>query len=280
MKEETAIRERIYGLIDRMSKRIGIQVPKGNYPSVKLEEGAFEYRRNLNEFALDPKYIHEGEPLGEEIAHFIRDYTKTFAVKKPLSRLRYYLRHPFGNELDRIPSREEGKDIHSDEFFGYLGRRILKEIANEKDNLRFGSKLSSPKEQTRADYLHHARPYKFARQTNLSQISDFNTLFSLPDRVVRSRFFRSDPQYDLSKPVKEAKITKRNPQTKRPKEKLESLVRVIAPIFLLLAIILVSQKTITGNAINNLNFTGTVPIVVILIIALVFVVAAGIKRKR
>ena len=278
MKEETAVRERIYGLIDRMSKRIGIEIPRKDYPSVRLEEGAFEYIRNLNEFAIDPKYIHEGEPLGEELAHFIRDYTKTFEEKKPLSKLRYYLRHPFGNELDRIPSREEGKDIHSDEFFGHLGRRILKEMATEKDNLRFGSKLSPPKEQTRADYLHHARPYKFARQLDLNQISDYSTLFTLPDRVVRSRFFRSDPQYDLSKPIEEAKITRRTPQAERPR--LEGLVRIIAPIFLLVAIILVSQKTITGNAINNLNFTGTVPVVVILIIALVFVVAAGIKRKR
>ena len=66
----------------------------------------------------------------------------------------------------------------------------------------------------------------------------------------------------------------------KPKPKLESILKIIAPIFLLVSIILVSQKTITGNAINNLNFTKTFPIVIILILALVFSVLAGIKRKR
>ena len=74
------------------------------------------------------------------------------------------------------------------------------------------------------------------------------------------------------------KMARRNTETSQPR--LETIVRVIAPIFLILSIFLISKKTITGNAINNLNFSGTVPIVVILIIALIFVIAAGIKGKR
>jgi len=73
-------------------------------------------------------------------------------------------------------------------------------------------------------------------------------------------------------------MAKRNSQSSQPK--LESIVRIIAPIFLIISIFLISQKTITGNAINNLNFSGTIPILVILIIALIFVIVAGIKRKR
>jgi hypothetical protein len=278
MKEETAIRQRIYGLIDRMSKRVGIEIPRENYPAIITEKDALEYRNSLNELAIDPRYLNSGESLGEEIAHFIRNYTKTIAGKKPLSRLSYYLRHPRGNELDRVPSQEQKQDVHADEFFGYLGRKILQEIATEEDNLKFGVRTKAPREQTRKDRLEHERPYKFASQLDLSKISDYNSLFTLPDKEVRSRFFRSDPQYNLSKPLEEAKITRRNTQTTQPR--LEAIVRVIAPIFLILSIFLTSRKMITGSVIGYSGFINTIPLITILLISLIFFIIIGIKKKR
>jgi uncharacterized Tic20 family protein len=82
----------------------------------------------------------------------------------------------------------------------------------------------------------------------------------------------------MKKKQQEPRTPRRSSQSE--KYRPDSIVKIIAPIFLLLAIILISKKNITGNAVNNLNFTGTIPIVVILIISLVFVIAAGIKRKR
>jgi hypothetical protein len=281
MKEETAVKERIYGLIDRMSKRIGLNISRREYPSIRIsQDERSNYEETGGTITLNSKDLNSGTMIGEEIGHYLRVKTRKLTFKEPPSKLKYYLRHPFGNELDRVPSNPEYDHIHTSEFFGYIGRRILQEVATKQDSLNFVQSKRDPKEFPRESRLTHQRPYTFAASVDLSQVQDYKAFFSLPDRVVRSRFFRSDPQYDLSKPIQEAKITKRNQQTKRPREKLEALVKIIAPIFLLIAIILLSQKTITGNAINNLNFTGTVPIVVILIIALVFVVAAGIKRKR
>ena len=283
MKQEEAIKERIYGLIDRMSKRIGVNIPRKNYPAIRIEDVSRpNYESIYNDLTLNHELLNSGTFIGEEIGHFLRVKIKELGLKEPLSKLKYYLKHPFGNELDRVPSTYEKEDIHSNEFFGYLGRRLLHEIATEKDNLKFEKSTKSPNEVPRRSRLEHLRPYRFADQIDLTKISDYRTLFSLPDKEVRSRFFRNDPQYDLTKPIKEAKITKRNSQNlpKTYQSNLEIIVKLISPIFLVASIFLISKKTMTGNAIRLPGYQNTIPIVVILLISLVFLIAIEIKRKK
>ena len=74
-----------------------------------------------------------------------------------------------------------------------------------------------------------------------------------------------------------AKKTKK----KGSKKKFETIVKFISPIFLIVAIILISNKTITGNAINGSSgFVNTIPIITILLISLLFFIVIEIKRRR
>lgn len=279
MKEEDAIRERIYGLIDRMSRRVGIEIPREEYPAIRIEDvPRSNYEAVYNEFTLRYDQLNSGTSIGEELGHFLRIKLKK-SGSKPTSKLRYYLKHPFGNELDRVPSTDEKEDIHSNEFFGYLGRRILQEVATEKDGLKFDKSTKSPKEVDRQSRLEHLRPYRFAAAVDLTKISDYRTLFTLPDKEVRSRFFRSNPQYDLDKPIEEARITRRNTEH-ASQPKLETILKIISPIFLIISIILISNKMITGNVIGYQGYINTIPIITILLISLIFFIIIGIKRER
>ena len=62
--------------------------------------------------------------------------------------------------------------------------------------------------------------------------------------------------------------------------KLETIVKLIAPIFLILSIFLISQKTITGNAIGNNSYVNTIPVITILLISLIFFIVIERKRKK
>jgi hypothetical protein len=61
---------------------------------------------------------------------------------------------------------------------------------------------------------------------------------------------------------------------------LETIVKLIAPIFLIFSIFLVSRKMITGNVIGYTGYINTIPVITILLIALIFFIAIEVKRKR
>lgn len=67
---------------------------------------------------------------------------------------------------------------------------------------------------------------------------------------------------------------------KNSHKRLESIVKIIAPLFLILSIFLLSQKTITGNVIKGSGFINTTPIITILVISLIFFIIIGLKKKR
>jgi hypothetical protein len=50
-------------------------------------------------------------------------------------------------------------------------------------------------EDTREDILVHSRGYNFASKVDMSRIHDWKKLFSMPNKEVRRRFFRPDPDY-------------------------------------------------------------------------------------
>jgi hypothetical protein len=169
------------------------------------------------------KILSDGNAVGEEFGHS--------------------LRHKY---LDK---QQPGEKL-TDEFFGYLGRRLFYDTLGDKDKQAYfkqgipvrsnnddvkelrrlrkeylwetsGIDVSEAHilvsnheamnrfhknlpllygdiariENQRRDILTHSRGYRFASQVDLSQIKDWEKLFSMPDKEVRKRFFRDNPDY-------------------------------------------------------------------------------------
>ncbi len=246
-KKDKKTENRIYNLIDKMKKKIGIKIPKKNYPKIlvipkKHETNPPFYSFEKNIIFLNETDLYSGDAIGEEAGHFIRNYI--------------------------IGGKGE---IHTGEYFGALGRKILEKISTNKDKLSFlvNQKLGSKKdivrelrknrqgirdwkeiektgnfpqgitpekakenreelEKHREGNLKHYRPYEFALTTNLNELN-LKELYSLPDKEVRKRFFRKDKKY-----------------------RLEKLVSIITISSLTLSILFLSP-TLTGNSIANLT---------------------------
>ena len=271
MKTDNKVQERVDYLIDRMSQVLGIEIPKREYPLVILTNENSSYNPDLNYIRLRESDKDSGEVLGHELGHFFRNKIKQQEKEKPLT-----TREKLGRLIGYKPrTGYEAEETHSDEFFGYLGTRILNEIMKERSLVKFGEKRE-PVELTREYILAHKRPSIFANQLDLSRIADLHQLFSLPDREVRHRFFRSDPQYNLSRPAPEAKITRRQPKPQR----LESLVKIISVLFIITAGFFLTKNNITGNAISELSINKQIPILAILIISVIFLLTIGLTKKR
>ena len=111
--------EKVYGILDRMKKEIGIKIPKKDYPQIWISKDLnSSYYPEIHRLFISSDKVHSGSVIGEEISHFIREY----------------LTPPKGTEL------------HSGEFFGYLGQRILKSIVRPEDKLEFETNLETREE--------------------------------------------------------------------------------------------------------------------------------------
>lgn len=105
----------------KMVDYLGIELKDESFPGVKIceeQEGEINrddppcYLHNLNCISLPKKEINSGDAWGEEIGHFLRAQT--------------------------APKSQQYEDeISVAEFFGYLGRRILKKITPPESNLIF-----------------------------------------------------------------------------------------------------------------------------------------------
>jgi hypothetical protein len=260
MKEDKDAQKRVDYIVDKMSKVIGVQIPKREYPLVILTEDNSSYNPDLNYIRLRETDKHSGEVIGHELGEFFREKLKQQRKQEPLT-FKEKVKSFFRNN----PKEDyEAEETHAHEFFGYLGTRILKELVKERKGVGFGEKRE-PIKITREHVLTHARPSRFANQLDFSEIYDFKKLFSLPDREVKHRFFRTDPQYNLNKPVPEAKITKRKPKT------LETIVKLTILPVLMLVFFFFLEKTITGNiikinsSVNTLYFMPAIIIGIIII---------------
>lgn len=271
MKTDNHVQKRVDYLIDRMSQFLGVEIPRREYPLVILTNENSSYNSDLNYLRLRESDKDSGEVLGHELGHFFRNIIKQKGKNKPFT-----YREKIKSLLGKNPRAEyETDETHANEFFGYLGTRILNEIIGERKAVKFKEERE-PIEMTREYILTHARPSRFAAQLDLSKIKDFKNLFSLPDREVRHRFFRPDPQYNLSKPAPEAKITKRN----QPKETLEAILKLILVPVLIFIIYFNKSESITAGAITEISQDKNIPLLVILIISVTFLLAIGLTKKR
>ncbi|MBT4135632.1 hypothetical protein HOD75_02865 [archaeon] len=132
----------VYRLIDRMTHELDIDIPESEYAHAVLTDGRSEYDPNANLIKINQGDVYSGNVLGEEIGHFIRSRVKHPTSKKlgVVQTLKHYL----GIEPPtfQIPETEE----HTDEFFGYLGRKILKKIATPNDDLKFPKRKETRKQ--------------------------------------------------------------------------------------------------------------------------------------
>ncbi len=181
---EPEVRRIIYNLIRKFSRITGLDVE--NYPDVELvvhhryPSGKVSNKTKIPTcyfngcITVNEDYMYDIEGYAEEIGHFFRDVYRPKTGRK-----------------EKLVS----------EFFGFLGRRIILE-----DNLKFkfGPKKDflseikglGKKSKERKEALEHYKGYEFASKIDLRKIQNWQKLFSLSDREVRMRFFRSDPLYE------------------------------------------------------------------------------------
>jgi hypothetical protein len=192
------------------AKKLDIKLSESDMPFFKIERKRNVSYSQGNIIGITPEALDDTGIWGEEIAHNLR------------KRLR-----PGGDEGEERHSAEFfgflGRRL-SAEFFGeeYTPDAKTKEVLTREkvlENLKFQKEQSEipfqnrmkifhetgklPKaepfeikaRELRESHLHHHRPYNFASRVDISRISNWKKLFSMPDREVRMRFFRSDPDY-------------------------------------------------------------------------------------
>jgi len=101
------IAEDVYSVIDTMKKYMGIEIHKSKYPKIKItgKRGDASYVASTNTIEISSvEDLMSGRVIGEEVGHYMREMCKP----------------------------ENSNEIQTDEFFGYLGARILYEIAKKK----------------------------------------------------------------------------------------------------------------------------------------------------
>lgn len=281
MEKEYEVQKRIDSLLERVTSEFEIQLNTRDYPSTYLSKGnQVSYSPDLNYLHLREEDLDDGEVLGEDaIAHplrkILRQYANQRKLEKEKSSFLGKIKTAIGKHYPENADSEKD-DPEVSEFFGYIGRRMLEQVAKPEDNLKFGKKRK-PIDTPEHYRHHHETGYKYAKQIDLKKIKDFQRFFELSQEEVRARFFRQDPQYDLSKPV-QVSGNKKNSKERNQPTTLEGIVKIIAPIFLIISIFLISKKTITGNMIGVSTFDKTLPILTILIMSLVFMILIRYKK--
>lgn len=310
MEKNKVIVDKVHDLITRMSDRIGARIPYSDYPKIRIiKENRPSYNSVTNEILLNEKNLDSGHILGEEIGQFIRVYIKQGLKEQEKQRIETYpwYKKLFGIKQKENPWLYDKEEIQPEEFFGYLGRRLLQEIATNEDNLKFRKDIYSRKiamnelkqakvnireykkdpnkktdieneEDYRKQILHHQRPYEFAESLDFEHIQDWGNIFSLSDEEIKKRFFRKDPQYNLKKPPTKAKITKRN------RTSLETLVKFMLPgLLLVLLISILSNPSTTGYAIlieSDKIILSSITIIALTIIIITSYIVLKNKNKK
>jgi hypothetical protein len=215
----------VHRTILSLAQELQLPLSPQDLPSVRFHDrqrGISHYDPTSNILVIGRQCLitSPGETLGEEIGHFLRHHSLIRNISRPLRPLVRYAR------LLR-PQTLKGK--LTNEFFGYLGRRLL---FRASQNVRGYGTLLFPKgaprfalhridyPQRRKEYqrsplpskekrrmlaqlevdrehdLTHDRGYHFAAAVDLDRIHDWDRLFTLPGQGVRRRFFTDTPDYD------------------------------------------------------------------------------------
>lgn len=317
-RRDANYQSRIYDLIGRMSKRVGVSISKQEYPAIKLTNEGTHYNALENTIFLNKKDVNSADFIGEEIGHLLRNHIRGQEYKK--IGLPEMFKSWLGIKLAPYRAKREKAEIHTEEFFGYLGRKIIREVIkpNEGFDLKKNptgvsredrktlkeyaeswraiedrkrehpdytpqeaKKQRETIEKKREYILQSQRPYEFAEAIDLKKVN-LKKLYALPNQEVRHRFFRVDPQYDLSKPAPEARITKRH-HAKRYESQLETALKLIGTIGLFILFVLsINPINLTGYVINiKDNPTNSESIaIIILIILIIIAILNKFKSKR
>jgi len=224
--------DKFYRLLDRGAKAIGLKIRKDQYPRIEVGNEP-DYDPLEHKITLPEEYLNSGNILGEYLGHALRDISNK---QRESPKLGYTtgLLNLLGFKPKLPQSQPEKRDIEVDEFFGYLGRFLAKDITKPQDNLDF--KQRTPYEMREQ----HQEPYEHAKELKPEEI-DYKALFKMPNRKIRKKYFRKS-------------------------QPLEKLVQLILPTSAILTLILIT-KNITGYVVQN-NSQQTPPLQILLIIFL------------
>jgi len=200
-------------------QKYNISVPEGDLPLVTVKEGTNpahvvyhiedkESNKSKINFIILSGIgdVLNGNYLSEELTHFYRFYLEP----------------------------DQPNEIITDEFFGFLGRRLwnkmlpemqdtdfsvlvdnkggINDIASKKETLKYSKYtrevvkywkdngyevegLEKGLKEKRKSALIHQRGYEYASKVDLEQIHDWKKFFSMPNAEVRRRFFTPNPDY-------------------------------------------------------------------------------------
>lgn len=270
--------KRVYELLDRFTKAIGVNISRDKYPKIiidPLNKNRGSYKPSKKELYLGEETIKSVATLGSEFGHWLRN---------ELNPINNKLVHNYNQTLGRIFGKiSYFKHAQTEEFFDYLGRRILQEITKEKEKNNAGYQYPHisrkqimnqlkenrkkrkelkqyPQEglsrqeweirkkeylklyEERDDIITHTRPYEFAANIDLDKIN-IAEIYAMSDKEVRKRFFRKYPKYDSE--AEAWKQIKNKPLESRLSASLGILGLLISSFFF--------YSTFTGYSISNLN---------------------------
>jgi len=258
--QESKIKRRVYSYINKMSKYTGADIKKEQYPEVKITtRNSSMYNPDTNTLIISRKDAHSGDAIGEEIGHYMRAQLRPEQNYKrekitgeffgylgrrilnqvgPDQNLRFQLDRGIGTKKEALTSIKQHKQ-KSREYEQYSSGK-----KNDPDGIltpKYAKLRAENEKAKRREILEHYRGYEIAEQVDLNKMN-YKEVYSLPDKEVRSRFFRQDKQYDLTQEIKPGVITRN----------LEGKVALI-----LLGVILIAlffyRSTITGNSIIEVS---------------------------
>ena len=255
--------ERIKKLILRTAENIGIKISELELPEITIEGEEPFYDVLGNKAGIPESDIYSGRVIGEYVGHILRTIanerrTREYQRINFSSRLLKYL----GFKPEITPTKPEKRDIEVDEFFGYLGRKLLENVATSEDKLDFNQRTKYKLKQQHSSY-------KYAKSLDSNKIN-LEELYLMSNQEVRHRFFRVNPQYDLSEEPEPAKTTRRN---KTLEQKVGLIILLPATIILTLFLI---AKNITGYVIGT-DYQQTSWLSIIFIALLIFLLYKNLK---
>jgi hypothetical protein len=215
---------KITTFIQRMEDYIPLTIEPETYPAILVGKYSKPCFDSDGIIYLPDTLVRSGTFIGEEAAHFLR-YNVTNVRELPLDeRIRQLI--PFRKNV--FTHRKIQDDSQVQEFFGYLGRRIMRKIAvDDEDDLWFHSekpislcyqeerlcelkKLTEQyknnpkrtKKQEEYTYLiesqeairRHLMPYYFAQDINIDEIN-LKELFLMTDNQIKRKYFKTSPKH-------------------------------------------------------------------------------------
>ncbi len=236
---------RFCNLLDRGAKKIGLKIPKNQYPEIEVGTEPV-YDPLSNKLILPEEYIDSARIVGEYVGHVLRELMNRKKIRKSQ---RVAFKTTLLNSLGFRPkiqpsTQREKRDIEVDEFFGYLGRLLLEDITKPEDNLDF-------KSRTPYKMLpQHQESYRHAKSLSPEE-RNYKNLFQMSDKKVRKKFFR--------------------------KSNVETMVKLAFLSAITLTFVLITEN-ITGYAINQ-NPSNNNWLLIIIIIFLLILFYKNLKSN-